>query len=298
MAPALTSKVVTPDSGYDYLNSVTVEPMPQASRAVPSVGHDASGLVTARTQQAAGYVGAGSETATEQLPTQAAKTVTPTKQKQTAVAAGKFTTGAVEVAAIPSEYVVPSGTLSIGANGTYDVAGYASAEVSVSGDDGMWDAIAERTLSGVATGNASFISNYAFYNCSALTTASFPSCTSIGTSAFNSCYNLTTASFPAATTIGSYAFFACSKLTTASFPAVTSIGNGAFQYCNRLTSLNLVGVSKVPLLKNSVFVSTPIGGYSASAGQYGSVYVPASLYESFLTATNWSSIASRIVSVA
>ena len=41
---------------------------------------------------------------TLQLPTQAAKTITPTKSSQTAVEAGKYTTGAVTVGAIPDEY--------------------------------------------------------------------------------------------------------------------------------------------------------------------------------------------------
>lgn len=40
-----------------------------------------------------------------QLPTQEAKTVTPTETEQTAVAAQKYTTGEVKVAAIPSDYI-------------------------------------------------------------------------------------------------------------------------------------------------------------------------------------------------
>lgn len=42
---------------------------------------------------------------TYQLSTQAAATITPTESSQTAVTAGKYTTGAVTVAAIPSDYV-------------------------------------------------------------------------------------------------------------------------------------------------------------------------------------------------
>jgi hypothetical protein len=53
----------------------------------------------------------------------------------------------------------------------------------------------------------------------------------------------------------------------------------------------------VTALGTNPFTSTPIGGYSAVAGQYGSVFVPASLLTAFQTATNWSSIASRIVGV-
>ena len=44
-------------------------------------------------------------TNTHQLPTQSATTITPTESQQTAVTAGKYTTGAVTVNAIPSNYV-------------------------------------------------------------------------------------------------------------------------------------------------------------------------------------------------
>jgi len=67
-----------------------------------------------------------------------------------------------------------------------------------------------------------------------------------------------------------------------------------------LISLYLTSVSKVTTLTggaSSVFYSTPIGGYSAIAGQYGSVYVPQSLLTSFRTSSTWSTISSRIVGV-
>ena len=144
---------------------------------------------------------------------------------------------------------------------------------------------------------ATSIGGSAFLNCSALTTANFPMVTSIGSAAFSSCKTLTTANFPVATSIGSSAFLKCYSLITASFPTVTNIGGSAFLNCFRLITLDLTGVSRIPTLPATAFSSTPIGGYSVDAGQYGSVYVPASLYSSFLTAANWSSIASRIVSV-
>ena len=76
------------------------------------------------------------------------------------------------------------------------------------------------------------------------------------------------------------------------------INDLAFTSCYNLISLNLTNVSSVPILSGtSVFNSTPIGGYSASAGQFGSIYVPASLYNDFLVAENWSNVSSRIVSV-
>jgi hypothetical protein len=75
------------------------------TQATPSVSIDANGKITASATQTAGYVSAGTKTGTKQLTVQAAKTVTPTKSSQTAVASGVYTTGAVTIAAIPDEYI-------------------------------------------------------------------------------------------------------------------------------------------------------------------------------------------------
>ena len=72
-----------------------------------------------------------SASGTYQLPTQGATTITPTTSSQTAVASGKYTTGAITVDPIPSQYIVPTGTISITNNGTVDVTQYASADVSI-----------------------------------------------------------------------------------------------------------------------------------------------------------------------
>lgn len=76
-----------------------------ATQATPNISVDANGKITANSTQTAGYVQAGTKSATKQLTTQAAKTITPTKSSQTAVASGVYTTGAVTVGAIPSEYI-------------------------------------------------------------------------------------------------------------------------------------------------------------------------------------------------
>lgn len=74
-----------------------------ATHADPTVSINSStGLVTASHTQTAGYVSAGTTTDTLQLTTQAAATITPSTSSQTAVAAGRYTTGAVTVAAMPS----------------------------------------------------------------------------------------------------------------------------------------------------------------------------------------------------
>ena len=158
-----------------------------------------------------------------------------------------------------------------------------------------------------------------FYSCYHLTSVSFPSCANIGVSAFQYCSSITSVSFPACTNIGAYAFMGCISLTSISFPICTAIGNATFQYCSSLTSVsfpvctsigastfrscyNLISLyllnSSVCVLYNSnAFFSTPIGGYSASAGRYGSIFVPTSLVDAYKTATNWSYFSSRFVGV-
>ena len=163
------------------------------------------------------------------------------------------------------------------------------------------------------------IGNYAFSECSKLTTISFPACTTIGYTAFARCYSLTTVnfpvctsirddafaycsslttiSFPACTTIGDDAFAYCSSLTTVNFPVCTSIGRSAFQKCYNLTSLYLTGSTICTLSNSNAFSSTPIGGYSASAGKFGTIYVPASLLTAYQTATNWTYFSSRFSAI-
>lgn len=71
---------------------------PRVEAATPIIDVSAEGLITATTEQEAGYVPGGSKSATQQLTTQGAKTVTPGTTAQTAVASGRYTTGDVDVA--------------------------------------------------------------------------------------------------------------------------------------------------------------------------------------------------------
>lgn len=70
----------------------------EVTQATPGISVSSSGLITASVTQSGGIVTAGTKSATKQLTTQAAKTVTPGVSSQTAVASGRYTTGAVTVA--------------------------------------------------------------------------------------------------------------------------------------------------------------------------------------------------------
>lgn len=88
----------------EAINSIPKETYQAVEQATPSLSlNAATGEVTAEATQAAGLVAAGTKKATMQLATQAAKTVTPTEEEQSAVASGKYTTGDVVVAAVPTE---------------------------------------------------------------------------------------------------------------------------------------------------------------------------------------------------
>ena len=109
VSPSTSQQIITPDSGYDGLSQITVEAMPSGSLSTPTIS--SSGLITAQVGTS-GYLASGTKV-TKQLTTQAAKTVTPTASEQTVVNSAVYTTGAVKVAAVPSE------TKTITANGTY-----------------------------------------------------------------------------------------------------------------------------------------------------------------------------------
>ena len=86
------------------------------------------------------------------------------------------------------------------------------------------------------------IGGHAFEKCSGLTSLTLPSSvTSIGEFAFRYCSGLTSLTIPSGvTTIDYYAFADCRGLTSLTLPSsVTSIGGHAFAWCSGLTSLTL-----------------------------------------------------------
>ena len=89
-------------AGTYTTGAIKVAAMPSGALSTPTI-NTSTGVVTAGVGTA-GYIDT-TATKTLSLTTQAAKTVTPTKSSQTAVAAQRYTTGAITVAAIPAEYI-------------------------------------------------------------------------------------------------------------------------------------------------------------------------------------------------
>lgn len=160
-----------------------------------------------------------------------------------------------------------------------------------------YDPLINKTIRFCADLGVGSIRSYAFIYCSNLQSVNFPNCSHIESYAFRYCSNLQTVSFLNCNYVGSYAFANCYNLQIVNFPKCSHIANQAFRSCYNLISLYLTGTSVVSLPYSNTFSSTPIAGYSTSAGRYGSIYVPASLFNSYKTAANWSYFSSRFVSV-
>ena len=106
-----TSAVVLDTDGKRMTDDVTVNALTEntLSDISLSVNQD-NGEITASVSLSSGYNAMGKgKIETISQSTQSARTITPTTSEQTAVARGKYTTGAVKVRAIPSPYYDCSG---------------------------------------------------------------------------------------------------------------------------------------------------------------------------------------------
>ena len=110
--------------------------------------------------------------------------ITPSKESQT-FEGDAYLVGNIVVDPIPDEYIIPSGTKSITANGDYSVREFENVLVSVAAGSDLMD----ESITSYAS-NATAVRPYACYNHTGLIEITLNSATSIGEYAFNGCSNL------------------------------------------------------------------------------------------------------------
>lgn len=137
--------------------------------------------------------------------------------------------------------------------------------------------------------------NKAFIHCRKLVNIDLPNLTTIGEECFNSCSVLESVNLPLLRSLRAQEFNNCKALKKIDLPSVTtlsskySFGNyGPFSGCSALETVILRNNSVVTLQYSKIFADTLI------ASGTGYVYVPASLVDSYKTATNWVTIADQI----
>ena len=135
---------------------------------------------------------------------------------------------------------------------------------------------------------ATSVGNYAFQNCSSLSQVNLPVCSYIGLGVFWGCTSLPQLNLPVCSYINGYAFYNCKSLSQVSLPVCSKIGGDAFQNCTSLSIITLGYSSVCSLVSSTVFSKTQI------TSSKGSIYVPASLVDSYKSATNWSYFSTQI----
>lgn len=131
----------------------------------------------------------------------------------------------------------------------------------------------------------------AFSNCHILSVNMPDSVTTIGDYAFYNCYLLPSINIPSkATSVGSYAFGSCYSFTYVNVPkSLTTISANLFNGCYGMKVVDFSSHAAVPALK-------AVSAFNNIAADC-EIRVPAALVDEWKAATNWSSLASKIVGV-
>nr|DAQ37302.1 MAG TPA: tail protein [Caudoviricetes sp.] len=303
-ASDLTASGATVTVPAGYYPAQVSKSVATATQATPSVTVDSGGKITATASQAAGYVAAGTKSATKQLTVQAAKTWTPGTSNQT-LASGRYLTGTQTIkgdANLKAANIV-KGVSIFGVTGTAETGGGGG------GSDADLDALIADTITSVTSQATSVrdrafssctsvvsinlpaaktIGKWAFMQCAKLATVNLPEATTLESSAFSSCPALTSVTIPKVTSLPSQGLYNCTALQKIDLPAVTSISDSVFMMDSKLTAVILRSATLVTLSNKSAFSSS---GISAGTGY---IYVPSSLVASYKTATNWATYAAQI----
>lgn len=161
------------------------------------------------------------------------------------------------------------------------------------------------TLSKINFEGMASIYDYGFSGLSLVSDFYLPSMSQLISYMFNSCSAAERIWMPNVSTTGyastNYLCMSCHNVSTVllgnNTASISTIGVSAFYRCSNLLSLYLLCNNRATLANVSVFLYSPISMYYESLGRYGSIYVPASLYDSYITSTNWVRYSDRFVSM-
>ena len=139
--------------------------------------------------------------------------------------------------------------------------------------------------------NCLYVGSKAFYYCANLTSVNLPACTTLYQLAFRNCGSLSYVSLPNVTMLYSYCLGYCSALQTISLPKCSYVSQRAFYSC---TNLQTIYMGTALSIVATMTQSNALSGCSALQ----SIYVPASLVDSYKKASNWSYYSSKIYPIA
>lgn len=128
--------------------------------------------------------------------------------------------------------------------------------------------------------SVTIVTGQQFSRCEKLQNVNLPKATNIESEAFSQCNSLSTITLPSAITIGDWAFYESASLKRVDLPSATSVGMNAFCY-TPLSELILRSKTLCDV-RISAIVSTGIITIEGMPTGTGFVYVPTSLYESYV----------------
>lgn len=164
----------------------------------------------------------------------------------------------------------------------------------------------DTTLTGFSGSNVTTVGDYAFRDCSKMTSLSLPKLTKAGTSAFYQ-INVPNLVLPEVTTMGTYSFGGGTASQTITLPKLTVVQSNGFRQNTGVTKVDLGACTNIyatGFYNCSALVTLIIRTESVCAlantsaftgcSKLANIYVPDALVDSYKAATNWTTYADKI----